>query len=342
VTLKPSAATAEILSRFRCPTCRSPVTETDGGLRCDAGHVTPVRHGYVDASGEARDETTARTFESFGYEWTAFGDVRDEDQAFWSTYFRDVPLAELAGKRGLDAGCGKGRYTRLTAPHLGSLVALDGSEAVEAAARNLADLDNVVVVKADLRDAPFEPHSFDFISCLGVLHHLSEPEQGLRDLVKLLADGGRMLVYLYSRPEKPGIRSVGLAASAGFRRLSLRVPHRVLRPLSAPLAAALYAGVVVPGQLGSRLGIAPLARLPLHTYRGRPWRSLWLDTFDRLSAPVENRYIWSELKPWFERAGLTVEAVREDAGYFIVARKPSPAPDSSSTARASDRTPAQT
>ena len=39
----------------------------------------------------------------------------------------------------MDAGCGKGRYTRFLAPHLDALVALHGSSAVEAAVRNLGE-----------------------------------------------------------------------------------------------------------------------------------------------------------------------------------------------------------
>jgi hypothetical protein len=56
-------------------------------------------------------------------------------------------------------------------------------------------------------------------------------------------------------------------------------------------------------------------------YRGKPLRSLVLDTFDRLSAPVEHRYVWSELAPWFEEAHLSVQAARDEAGWFILARK---------------------
>ena len=88
------------------------------------------------------------------------------------------------------------------------------------------------------------------------------------------------------------------------------------------MAALLYLVFVIPGALGARFGIGALRRLPLHTYRNRPVRSLWLDTFDRFSAPSEARYVWPELEPWFAEAGLVVEAAREDAGWYVVARKP--------------------
>jgi hypothetical protein len=96
----------------------------------------------------------------------------------------------------------------------------------------------------------------------------------------------------------------------------------LLRLLSAPLAGVLYGTVVVPGRLGSRLKIERLAALPLATYRGMPVRSLWLDTFDRLSAPVEHRYRQDEIEAWFHRAGLEILATREEAGLFLVGRRP--------------------
>jgi hypothetical protein len=47
-----------------------------------------------------------------------------------------------------------------------------------------------------------------------------------------------------------------------------------------------------------------------------------LDTFDRLSAPVEHRYVWEDLEPWFRSAGLVVDAHREETGWFILAHRP--------------------
>ena len=58
----------------------------------------------------------------------------------------------------------------------------------------------------------------------------------------------------------------------------------------------------------------------MSAYRGNPSQPR-LDTFDRLSAPVEHRYIWSELEWWFTEAGLKVDAVRKEPGWFIVAHR---------------------
>lgn len=319
---EPKAVPQAIGERLRCPSCGGSMAVDGEGASCGTGHRFPWRDGYLDfSSAGARSGSTEQTFESFGFEWNEFDDVRDEDEAFAEVYFRDVDLGGLAGKVGLDAGCGKGRYTRVLARHLGALAALDGSVAARAAARNLAGADNVVVVRSDLRTAPFGEGVFDFVSSLGVLHHLDDPREGFRQLLRHLAPGGQVLVYLYSRPDEHNLRWAALAAATATRKLTVRLPHRTLRVLAGPIATALYVGTVMPGQWGERRGIAALAGLPMGSYRGKPLRSLVLDTFDRLSAPVEHRYVWRELEPWFTDEGLVVDSARDEAGWFVLAHR---------------------
>jgi SAM-dependent methyltransferase len=314
----------QIIDRMLCLRCRQPVVDLDGaGVRCANGHAYPERGGYLDFSEDARpDGSTEATFSSFGYEWNAFDEVRDEDEEFAEIYFRDVDLDALNGKVGLDAGCGKGRFTRILAGHLDAEVALDGSSAVEAAARNLSHNPNVAVVKSDLRDAPFAPESFDFISSLGVLHHLDDPREGFEHLLTYLAPKGRILLYLYSRPPNVCARSIALSLATALRTVTVRLPHRALKGLSTPIAAILYLAVVVPGRWGQQREVTSLSGLPMDTYRDKPFRSLVLDTFDRLSAPVEYRYVWEELQHWFLDAGLVVDAARDETGWFVLAHKP--------------------
>lgn len=313
-----------LLAALRCPRCGEPLGGSDQ-VSCSAGHGVRDGGGWLDlsaaAAGEGTDEVTDRTFESFGYEWTTFSDIQPEDEGYWGEYTADVPWEGLQEAIGVDIGCGKGRYSRSTARRLAGLVALDGSGAVAAAARNLGSEPNVVVARADLRGLALAERSFGFVSCLGVLHHLADPAAAFQMVARLVAPGGILLVYLYSRPEGKGARALGLRGAAALRRASVRVPHPLLRALCLPLAALLYATVVVPGAFGDRRGVKRLSALPLDVYRGSPLRSLWLDTFDRLSAPVEHRYTWEEVSPWVGEAGLDVLAVRHWGGLVITCRK---------------------
>ena len=313
---------AAILDRLRCQTCGGPLRERPGGLFCSAGHTLSCHDGYVDASPAQASEATEATFRSFGYEWTHFSRIQTEDEDYWHWYFADVDISRLEGRVGLDAGCGKGRYTVFTARHLKAVVALDGSDAVVAAAANLAGCPTATVMRADLRSAPLAPESFDFVSCLGVLHHLEDPKEGFDSLVKFLAPGGMLLVYVYSRPAKLGFRSIGLRAAQQLRRVTTRVPPRALRALSWPISLCLWLTVVRMGAVVARGRPSDAVALPLAAYHGKPMRALWLDTFDRLSAPVEHRYVWEDIRPWYEGSGLMVDTVREESGLFILAHRP--------------------
>jgi SAM-dependent methyltransferase len=307
-----------ILDLLRCPVCGGLIGEQAGELTCGAGHVLRREDGYIDARPARASAATEATFRSFGYEWTQFNRIQPEDEAYWHWYFADLDLPSLRGRVGLDAGCGKGRYTIFTSRHLKAMVALDGSDAVRAAATNLAGCPNVTVVRADLRSAPFGSESFGFVSCLGVLHHLEDPERGFDALVHLLGPGGILLVYVYSRPTRLDARSIGLLAARGLRRFTTRLSSRAVRLASWPLAFFLWVTVVQAGAHWRRKS----ATLPLQAYHGKPMRALWLDTFDRLSAPIEHRYTWADIRPWYEARGLLVDQVRDDSGLIVLAHRP--------------------
>jgi SAM-dependent methyltransferase len=317
---RPVAALFE--SRLRCCRCGGPVEVRHNQAVCENEHAMAFRDGYLDTVIESPDVVEARTLESFGYEWVTFDAINPEDERFWRWYVADLDLAELADRVGIDVGCGKGRYTRFTARHLTGVVALDGSDAVVSAVRNLQDMPNTMVIKATIDNMPVAKGSFGFVSCLGVLHHLSNPRAGFDRVAELLAPGGLLLVYLYSRPVRRGLRAGALAAARLARHVTVRMPHPLLRLLCVPTAALLHLCFVMPGRLGHRLGMRAAAALPLAIYRDKPLRSLWLDTFDRLSAPIENRYVWTDIAPWFAAAGLNIESVRDESGLFIVARRP--------------------
>jgi hypothetical protein len=137
-----------------------------------------------------------------------------------------------------------------------------------------------------------------------------------------LAQHGQILLMLYSRPAHASVRSAALSSAKAIRKVTVRLPYRAVKAISTPVAGLLYLGVVAPGRWGKEHGWSSLAALPMYTYRDKPFRSLVLDTFDRLTAPVEHRYVWSELQRWFDDTGLVVDAAREETGWFIVAHRP--------------------
>src|SRR3989442_11031927 len=159
----------------------------------------PIERGIPRLVPPALDAPVRATVERFGYEWTRFAEIRPEYEAQLLGWMAPVGKDAFAGRRVLDAGCGKGRHLRLAAAFgAKEVIGVDLGPAVDAAAQNTADLDNVHVVQGDLTRPPFRLESVDLIYSIGVLHHLPEPEAGFRALSPLLVPRGRFLAGLYA------------------------------------------------------------------------------------------------------------------------------------------------
>jgi SAM-dependent methyltransferase len=273
--------------------------------------------GFVQ---EQHDATTARTRESFGYEWTHFHDWRYSGQTNFDDYFQGFDLASLSNGLVLDAGCGMGRHSRQIARFAGRVIAVDFSAAINQAARNTRDLANVDCIRADLLRLPFPDGVFDFAYCLGVLHHLADTERALALLATKLKPGGSLRVYLYWK--RHGWAGTALALVGIARRVTTKVPFRLLRWLCLCLSAALYVGIVLPYRWLSRIGFTRHESWPLFVYSKYPFNVIYNDQFDRFSAPIEKRYDADEVLGMLRKAGLVDVSVRPCYGWLADGTKP--------------------
>lgn len=119
----------------------------------------------------------------------------------WShnAHFHSWIFANLPERRcsALDVGCGEGELAAVLAGHFDSVLATDRDpEMRDAAATRCAGLPNVVVDGTELSEVP---GLFDLVTMVAVLHHL-EVERALREVHRLLAPGGRLLVVGLARP----------------------------------------------------------------------------------------------------------------------------------------------
>jgi ubiquinone/menaquinone biosynthesis C-methylase UbiE len=107
-------------------------------------------------------------------------------------------LADLrAGQRLLDVGCGPGNLTselaRLVAP--GEVIGIDVSdEVVWAAADEFGVPEGPSFRVADVYELPFDDCAFDVVHAHQVLQHLADPHEALREMHRVLVDGGTLAV----------------------------------------------------------------------------------------------------------------------------------------------------
>ena len=115
--------------------------------------------------------------------------------------------------RALVAGGGTGDgtvYLGLQLRHTDAqIVHLDVSaSSIEIARRRceIHGLAGIRFVQGSLLDLPsLDLGRFDYINCVGVLHHLADPDAGLRALLGVLHEGGAMALLVYGRYGRTGV-----------------------------------------------------------------------------------------------------------------------------------------
>jgi len=120
--------------------------------------------------------------------------------------------AELApGQLVLDLACGPGIYARRLARAVpgGTVVGLDLSRPmlVYAARRSSQEaFDNVVWVRGDALDLPFQDAQFDVVNCAGAIHLFPDVPAVLDEVERVLKPGGCFTVVAIRRGESAGAR----------------------------------------------------------------------------------------------------------------------------------------
>jgi SAM-dependent methyltransferase len=263
-----------------------------------------------------------RTLKAFGDEWTRFPDLLAVHRSVFRWYFEGQP-PHWQDLRVLDAGCGMGRWLHFAVAAGAKVVGMDVSPAIDvAAAREDGRAD---FVQADLRVPPFREGSFDLVYSLGVLHHLEDPEAGLRALAELVRPGGELRLYVYRTLEgESWVRRTLLSAVTGVRTVTTRLPFPLLHAFSWTVAAVATALFLWPRRLlrQTALGDRLTRGLPLAQYSDAPFRMLVAEQVDRFGAPIEHRYRREEVHRWIESLNFELLGILPELGWRAIARRP--------------------
>lgn len=316
-----------LLDILCCPGCGGklipeplPMSEevVEGRLTCNR-----CRQVFPLIAGVPRFVPGENYADNFGLQWQLFSTTQLDSHSgtnisrdrLWQSTGWD--WTRMEGKRILDVGCGAGRFAEVAAHSGAEVVILDFSIAVDAAASNLADFQNVDAVQASAMAPPFVPQSFDYIYCLGVLQHTPDPEGAFTSLLPLLKPGGGIAVDVYPRLW----RNV-LWSKYWLRPITKRLPDRTLLKLvrkTAPSMLRLSRSVVRTPRVGRFLRYA----VPVANYDGvyelteaqfQEWAVL--DTFDMLAPAHDHPQSEQALWRWFRTAGLEdIEVFR--VGHLI-------------------------
>ncbi len=173
----------------------------------------------------------------FGEQWTSY--QKQEGYFVSEEMLEDYfgPLLELSDFRGksvCEVGSGNGRFIKLLSRYAASVCGIEPSDAVDVARDYVKDADNVRFVNQSIYDINLG-ETFDYVLCLGVLHHLPEPVEAVKKIHQLTKPGGRAVIWVYG---KEGNR-LYLCVSRILRFFTVRIPHRALDLLSKVLTYPL-------------------------------------------------------------------------------------------------------
>jgi|TARA_Y100000031_G_scaffold149194_1_gene186602 SAM-dependent methyltransferase len=115
-----------------------------------------------------------------------------------------LPHLKSSGKtfhRILDAGCGTGNISIELAKTFpdAEVIGIDITDRSIKIAKKRAQKDtpNLSIQKSNLMQYDPSLGVFDYIHCQGVIHHLSSPEKGLKNLNSYIDDRGLLFIWLY-------------------------------------------------------------------------------------------------------------------------------------------------
>ena len=143
------------------------------------------------------------------YEATPFpdyGQIEDVgtliDKASKSIFMKSLNDQIPFGARILEAGCGTGQLSNYLSTNHGMVVGTDismNSLKLGQAFKEKHYLSRVHFLQMNIFHPCFHPESFHVVVSNGVLHHTSDPREGLRILATLTRKGGYLIIGLYHR-----------------------------------------------------------------------------------------------------------------------------------------------
>jgi len=192
----------------------------------------------------ARAETAVEYFRENAPRWEQIRSLQVPEQDVEKAI---VGLLRHEGLRDvLDAGTGTGRMLELLAPHIKRGVGIDQSAEMLVLAREKlasAGAMHCQVRRGDLYRLPFADgdaeHGFDAVIFHQVLHYLDDPQAALREAVRVVKPGGRVLIVDFAPHELEFLRAEHAHRRLGFSDREVQGWFKAagLKPLAAEALA---------------------------------------------------------------------------------------------------------
>lgn len=134
----------------------------------------------------------------FGYEWHKYHQIDPNYEIQFKRWVQPFKPEDFKNKKVLDAGCGMGRNSFWVLKYgAKEVVAFDyNRKSVEAARKNLSSFSNGRVEFRSIYNIDWQDE-FDIAFCIGVIHHLKNPDLAIKNLIRAVKPGGLIIIWVY-------------------------------------------------------------------------------------------------------------------------------------------------
>lgn len=306
-----------LLELLACPTCAGEIRLAEinekenaeiirGKLICEkCAENFPILRGVPRfAELEEIEPDKAETAKNFGWQWTNFTQEDERYAEQFLGWLQPVKPAFFKDKIVLEAGCGKGRHTKLAAEWgAKEIVGVDLGAGVESAFGLTRNLPTAHIVQADIFKSPFKP-TFDYAFSVGVLHHTPDPKKSFVSLAGKVKSGGSLSAWVY-----------GAENNGWITRFINPIREQFTSKLNQPTLFQLSKLPTLAVFLSTKLVYKPLnaAAKPLakHLFYNEylnhlarfGWREQHNIVFDHLVAPTAFYISGEEFETWWREIG---------------------------------------
>ena len=260
--------------------------------------------------------------EDFGNEWKFYNQSSLSDKELFelfNNYFHSFPF-NLINKNsiGFDMGCGSGRWSKLIAPKVKQLNCIDPSQlALEEAKRNLKTFDNCKFLNCGVIDNVLHNNSQDFGYCLGVLHHIIDTKEGLRNCTNKLKKGAPFLLYLYYKFDNKPLWFKSIWKASDFFRIFIsRSPFKLKILLTTFIALFIYWPLARISYFIEKLGY-DVSNMPISSYKDVSFYTMKTDALDRFGTKLEKRFTKIEILEMMKESDLKNIKFNDNPPYWV-------------------------
>ena len=256
-----------------------------------------------------KDNFDRKVVNDFGNEWESYDQSsldRDELKKQFSDYFKLFPWqGKITNGVGADIGCGTGRWAKFVAEKTNFLICVDASsKAIRVAKKNLCHKNNCYVIQGRIDALPILNNSLDFAYSLGVLHHLPNTEEALKECINKLKPGAPFLIYLYyAFDSRPYWYLMIWKCTDILRRIISKSPFKIKYFLSNIISIIIYFPLARFSFLLEKAGLN-VRNIPLSAYRAKSFYTMRTDSLDRFGTRLEHRFTKEQIEAMMRSTGL--------------------------------------